>query len=164
MTWETARDRLTRAEAVLRRCSALKCHRDNDSRRETPDCGTCPPCAARAFLVAPPERREAGMTGADCGCCDDTGVVPIGTDKGKPCPRLSQSWHAATPIPQPAPARFLCADAFGCNQEPICADRCARIPQPAAPADCAKSKVCELPHGHNGRCRPATPGDGRERP
>ncbi len=28
-------------------------------------------------------------------------------------------------------ARFLCVDAFGCNQEPVCADRCARIPQPA---------------------------------
>lgn len=49
------RSDLERARGVLRRCSALKCHRDNDPRKETLDCGTCPPCASRAFLAATPE-------------------------------------------------------------------------------------------------------------
>ncbi len=80
-------------------------------------------------------------------------------------------WRAlAAPPGRREAARFLCVDAFGCNQEPICADRCARIPQPApAPED---DKIKRPPgcrcHREEGDSEcpvhdPATPGDGRER-
>ncbi len=137
----TLRARLTAAEGLLKRwcLDAKKC-------TYGPHAFGCITCDTRAFLAAPPGRREAPACTHRCSLvgCNEMGTLVQGT--GWLCPKHAALIPAA-PIPQPAPAPQVCGT---CGLEPHPLNH--RQLQPT-------HQFVPCP-----TCRPATPGDGRERP